>query len=35
MEDVRDILCDAGYEEAVMLDGPDFDSAVIGVSDGG
>lgn len=32
MEDAREILCDAGYEDAVVFDGPDFDSAIIEVS---
>ena len=31
----RNILCDAGYEEAVLFECPDYDSAIIGVSEDG
>lgn len=33
--DPREILCDAGYEEVVLFDSPDFDTAIIGVADEG
>lgn len=32
---VRDALCEMGHSEAVILDGPDFDDAIIGVTDEG
>lgn len=32
---IRDALCDMGYEEAVVFDGPDFDEAIVGVSEDG
>lgn len=32
---VREILCDHGYEDSVVLDSPSFDSAIIGVTDEG
>lgn len=37
MEDltVRDVLCDMGAEEAVVFDNPDFDAAIIGVTEDG
>lgn len=28
----REILCDAGYEETLLFDGPEFDVAIIGVT---
>lgn len=28
----REILCDMGYENAVVFENPDYDSAIIGVS---
>lgn len=31
----RDILCDHGYEESILFDRPDFDSAIIGVTEEG
>lgn len=31
----REILCDAGYEDAEVFDAPDFDTAIIGVTDDG
>ena len=31
----RDILCDMGYEDAVVFENPDYDSAIIGVSSDG
>lgn len=31
----RDALCDMGHDEAVVFDGPDFDEAIIGVTDEG
>ena len=32
---IRDALCDMGYEEAVIFDGPDYDEAIVGVTDEG
>ena len=32
---IRDALCDMGYEEAVIFDGPCFDEAIVGVTDEG
>ena len=29
----REMLCEMGYEDAVIFDNPDYDSAIIGVSD--
>ena len=34
-KDIRDALCDMGYDEAVVFDGPDFDEAIRGVTDEG
>ena len=31
----RDILCEMGYEDAVVFDNPDYDDAIIGVTDEG
>jgi hypothetical protein len=33
--DNREILCDAGYEESVVFENPDYDSAIVGVTDEG
>lgn len=30
---IRSALCDMGHDEAVVFDGPDFDEAIIGVTD--
>lgn len=35
MRNKREILCDAGFDEAVVFDGPDFDTAIIGVTPDG
>ena len=32
---IREALCERGYEAAVVFDGPDFDEAIVGVTDGG
>lgn len=32
---VREILCEAGYEESVLFDNPDFDTAIVGVTEEG
>ena len=32
---IRDALCDMGHEEAVLFDGPDYDDAIVGVTDDG
>lgn len=31
----RDLLNEMGYEDAVILENPDYDSAIIGISEGG
>lgn len=28
----REILCDMGYEDAIVFDNPSYDSAIVGVS---
>lgn len=32
---IRDALCDMGHKKAVVFDGPDFDEAIVGVTDDG
>ena len=32
---IRDALCEMGHDEAVIFDGPDFDEAIVGVTDDG
>ena len=32
---IREALCDMGHEEAVVFDGPDYDEAIVGVTDEG
>lgn len=32
---IRDALCDMGHEDAVIFDGPDYDEAIVGVTDEG
>lgn len=32
---IRDALCEMGHEEAVVFDGPDYDEAIVGVTDEG
>ena len=32
---IREALCDMGHEEAVIFDGPDYDEAIVGVTDEG
>lgn len=32
---IRDALCDMGHEEAVVFDSPDYDEAIVGVTDEG
>ena len=34
-QNIRNALCDMGYEEAVLLGGYDFDDAIIGVTEEG
>lgn len=31
----RDEICDMGYEDAIVFDNPDYDSAIVGVSTNG
>lgn len=31
--DIRDLLCDMGHEEAVVFDNPEYDDAIVGVTD--
>lgn len=33
--DKRSAICDMGYEDAVVFDAPDYDDAIVGVSDDG
>lgn len=35
IDDIRNALCDMGFEGSVMFDNPDYDDAVIGVTDEG
>lgn len=30
--EMREILCNAGYDEAVVFDNPDYDTAIVGVT---
>lgn len=32
---IRDALCNMGHADAVIFDGPDFDEAILGVTDEG
>ena len=32
---IRDALCDMGHEDALLFDGPDYDEAIVGVTDEG
>lgn len=32
---ILDALCDMGYEESIVFDSPDYDDAIVGVSDEG
>lgn len=34
-QEIRDALCDMGHEEAVIFEGPDYDEAIIGVTEEG
>lgn len=34
-QEIRNALCDMGHDGAVIFDGPDFDDAIIGVTDEG
>lgn len=34
-EKIREALCDMGHEDAVVFDRPDFDEAIVGVTDEG
>lgn len=34
-QDIRDAICDMGYEEAVVFDCPDYDEAIVGVTEEG
>lgn len=31
----RQLLCEMGYEDSIIFDNPDYDSAIVGVSDNG
>lgn len=33
--EIREILCDMGYDDAIVFDGPDYDDAIVGVTDEG
>lgn len=32
---VREALCDMGFEDSIVFDGPDYDDAIVGVTDEG
>lgn len=32
---IRDTLCDMGYEDSIVFDAPDYDEAIVGVTDDG
>lgn len=34
-KNIRDMICDMGCEDSIVFDNPDFDQAIIGVSDDG
>jgi hypothetical protein len=34
MRNIREVLCDMGYEDAVVFETPSYDDAIVGVSDG-
>lgn len=34
-KDIRQALCDMGHDDAIIFDYPDYDEAIIGVTDGG
>ena len=34
-EGIRDLLCDMGYDDSIVFDNPDYDDAIIGVSEEG
>ena len=34
-QQIRDALCDMGHEEALLFDNPDYDEAILGVTDEG
>ena len=34
-EKIREALCDMGHEDAIIFDGPEFDDAIVGVTDEG
>ena len=33
MNDIRETLCMMGYEDAIVLENPSFDEAIVGVTD--
>ena len=33
--EIRDTICDMGYEDVIIFDNPDYDEAIIGVSTDG
>lgn len=34
-QQIRDALCEMGHEDALLFDGPDYDEAILGVTDEG
>ena len=34
-QDKRELLCEMGYDDAIVYDNPDYDDAIIGVTDDG
>jgi hypothetical protein len=35
IDDIRSLLCEMGYEDAVVFDNPEFDPAIVGVTEDG
>lgn len=32
---IRELICEMGYEDSIVFDNPDFDDAIIGITDDG
>lgn len=32
---IRELICEMGYENSIVFDNPDFDDAIIGITDDG
>ena len=35
MSEIREALCEFGYEDSIVLENPSFDNSIIGISDDG